>query len=101
MLDVNLLDTSRCVKHVSRYMIEHKVKGKLLLVLSNSAYLPQPIFGGYVHYTASKGGVISMTTELAKELKRYGIMVNTVAFGGMFTLGCMANGPVRTLPPEK
>ena len=100
-LDVNLLGAYRCAKYVSQYMIEHKVKGKLLLVSSNSAYLPQPIFGGYAHYTASKGGVISMTTELAKELKRYGIMVNTVAPGGMFTPGCLTNGPVRTLPPEK
>ena len=100
-LDVNLLGAYRCVKHVSRYMIEHKIKGKMLLVSSNSAYLPQPVFGGYAHYTASKGGVIAMTTELAKELKRYGIMVNTVAPGGMFTPGCLTNGVVRTLPPEK
>ncbi len=100
-LDVNLLGAYRCAKHTARYMIEHKIKGKMLLVSSNSAYLPQPIFGGYAHYTASKGGVIAMTTELAKELKRYGIMVNTVAPGGMFTPGCMVNGPVRTLPPEK
>lgn len=100
-LDVNLLGAYRCAKHVSRYMIEHQIKGKLLLVSSNSAYLPQPVFGGYAHYTASKGGVVAMTTELAKELKRYGIMVNTVAPGAMFTPGCMVNGPVRTLPPEK
>lgn len=100
-LDVNLLGAYRCAKHVSRYMIEHKIKGKMLLVSSNSAYLPQPVFGGYAHYTASKGGVIAMTTELAKELKRYGIMVNTVAPGGMFTPGCLTNGAVRTLPPEK
>ena len=59
------------------------------------------MFGGYAHYAASKGGVVAMTTELAKELKRYGIMVNTVAPGAMFTPGCMVNGPVRTLPPEK
>ena len=59
------------------------------------------MFGGYAHYTASKGGVVAMTTELAKELKRYGIMVNTVAPGAMFAPGCMVNGPVRTLPPEK
>ena len=100
-LDVKLLGAYRCAKHVSRYIIDHKIKGKMLLVSSNSAYLPQSVFGGYAHYTASKGGVIAMTTELAKELKRYGIMVNTVAPGGMFTPGCMVNGPVRTLPPEK
>ena len=56
-LDVNLLGAYRCAKHVSRYMIDHKIKGKMLLVSSNSAYLPQPVFGGYAHYTASKGGV--------------------------------------------
>ena len=100
-LDVNLLGAYRCAKYVSRYMIEHKIKGKMLLVSSNSAYLPQPVCGGYAHYTASKGGVIAMTTELAKELKRYGIMVNTVAPGGMFTPGCLTNGPIRTLSPEK
>ncbi len=100
-LDVKLLGAYRCAKHVSRYIIDHKIKGKMLLVSSNSAYLPQSVFGGYAHYTASKGGVIAMTTELAKELKRYGIMVNTVAPGGMFTPGCMVHDPVRTLPPEK
>lgn len=100
-LDINLLGAYRCAKHTARYMIANKVKGKMLLVSSNAAYLPQPVFGGYAHYTASKGGVIAMTTELAKELKRYGIMVNTVAPGGMFTPGCLKNGPIRTLPPEK
>lgn len=73
----------------------------MLLVSSNSAYLPQPMFGGYAHYSASKGGVVAVTTELAKELKRYGIIVNTVTPGSMFTPGCMINGPARTLPPEK
>lgn len=101
ILDVNLAGAFRCAKHVSRYMIDHGVKGKIVLVSSNVAYLPQPVFGGYAHYAASKGGVIAMTTEIAKELKRYGIMVNSVAPGGMMTPGGVSNGPVRTLPPEK
>ena len=42
-----------------------------------------------------------MTQELAKELKRFGIMVNTVAPGGMKTPGAITNGPVRSLPAEK
>lgn len=33
--------------------------------------------------SASKGGVVSLTIEAARELKRYGIKVNTVAPGGM------------------
>ena len=82
-------------------MIEHGVKGKLVLVSSNCAFVSQPVFGGYPHYVASKGGVVAMTQELGKELKRYGIMVNSVAPGGMMTPGGMTNGPCRSLPPEK
>ena len=100
-VNINLVGAYRCAKHVSKYMVEHGVKGKIVLVSSNVAYLPQPVFGGYAHYAASKGGVIAMTTEIAKELKRYGIMVNSVAPGAMRTPGGLTNGPVRTLPPEK
>ena len=100
-LDINLVGAFRCAKHVSKYMIEHQVKGKIVFVSSNVAFLPQPVFGGYPHYAASKCGVVSMTVEIAKELKRYGIMVNTVAPGGMLTPGCLTNGPLSTLPPEK
>lgn len=100
-LNINLVGAYRCAKHVSKYMVEHGIKGKIVLVSSNVAYLPQPVFGGYAHYAASKGGVISMTTEIAKELKRYGIMVNSVAPGGMWTPGCLSNGPVKSLSPEK
>ena len=100
-VNINLAGAYRCAKHVSKYMIEHEVKGKIVLVSSNVAYMPQPVFGGYAHYAASKGGVISMTYEIAKELKRYGIMVNSVAPGGMMTPGGLTNGPVRSLSPEK
>ena len=96
-------DIGQMLRKLCEYkgMVEHNVKGKLVLVSSNSAFLPQPVFGGYAHYTASKGGVISMTTEIAKEMKRYGIMVNTVAPDGMWTPGCLSNGPVSSLTPEK
>lgn len=100
-LNINLVGAYRCAKHVSKYMVEHGVKGKIVLVSSNVAFLPQPVFGGYAHYAASKGGVVSMTIEIAKELKRYGIMVNTVAPGGMWTPGCLTNGAVPSLPKEK
>lgn len=100
-LDINLVGAFRCAKHVSRYMISHGTKGKIVLISSNCAFVSQPVFGGYAHYAASKGGVIAMTQELAKELKRYGIMVNTVAPGGMITPGGVSTGAVKSLPPEK
>lgn len=100
-IDINLVGAFRCAKYVCKYMIEHEIKGKIVLVSSNVAYMSQPVFGGYAHYAASKGGVIAMTQEIAKEVKRYGIMVNSVAPGGMLTPGGLTNGPVRSLPPEK
>lgn len=45
--------------------------------------------------------VVDQRAQPLREKTLYGIMVNTVAPGAMFTPGCMVNGPVRTLPPEK
>jgi len=101
IIDTNLTGTYRCAKHVSRYMIDHGIKGKMVFTASNSAYVSAPVFGGYAHYVASKGGVIAMTQEIAKELKRFGIMVNAVAPGAMTTPGCFQNFPVSTLTEEQ
>ena len=98
---VNLTGTFLTVKHVSKYMIDHKIEGKMCLVSSNCAWLPYPTFGGYAHYAASKGGVVALTIEAAKELKRYGIRVNTVAPGGMATEGATKNLVIDGLSEEE
>lgn len=98
---VNLTGTFLTVKHVSRYMIDHEIEGKMCLVSSNCAWLPYPTFGGYAHYAASKGGVVALTIEAAKELKRYGIRVNTVAPGGMATEGATKNLVIDGLTEEE
>ena len=97
---VNLTGTFLTVKHVSKYMIDHEIEGKMCLVSSNCAWRPYPTFGGYAHYAASKGGVVSLTIEAAKELKRYGIRVNTVAPGGMATEGATKNLVIDGLSEE-
>ena len=97
---VNLTGTFLTVKHVSKYMIDHEIEGKMCLVSSNCAWLPYPTFGGYAHYAASKGGVLALTIEAAKELKRYGIRVNTVAPGGMATEGATKNLVIDGLSEE-
>lgn len=101
VVDTNLTGAFLGIKYASRYMIEHQIPGKITLISSNSAWLPYPVFGGYPHYTASKGGVNSLAIEAAKELKRYGIMVNVVAPGGMVTAGASSNMCVPSLPDEK
>jgi len=40
---------------------------------------------GKTHYAASKGGVVSFTVSFAKEVARYGIRVNSVSPGMMYT----------------
>ncbi len=101
VLDTNVSGAFLGIKHVSKYMIEHKIKGKITLISSNSAWLPYPVFGGYPHYTASKGGVNSLAIEAAKELKRFDIMVNVVAPGGMVTAGASSNMCAPGLSEEK
>lgn len=101
VVDTNLTGAFLGVKYASRYMIEHGIQGKITLISSNSAWLPYPVFGGYGHYAASKGGVNSLAIEAAKELKRYGIMVNVVAPGGMVTAGASGNMCAEDLPEEK
>lgn len=86
-LNINLAGAFRAAKFVSRYMIEHKIKGKITFISSNVVWFPHPVFGGYPHYAASKGGLVAMTLEIAKELKRFGIQVNSVAPGAMATPG--------------
>ena len=98
---VNLTGTFLTVKHVSKYMIDHGIEGKMCLVSSNCAWLPYPTFGGYAHYAASKGGVLALTIEAARELKRYGIKVNTVAPGGMATEGATKNLVIDGLSEEE
>lgn len=101
VIDTNISGAFLGIKHVSKYMIDHEIKGKITLISSNAAWLPFPVFGGYAHYTASKGGVNSLAIEAAKELKRFGIMVNAVAPGAMITAGASSNMCAKDLSEEK
>lgn len=87
IMNINVSGLFLCIKHISKYMVEHEIKGKITAISSNVPWLPYPVFGGYPHYAASKGAVNALIVEAAKELKRFGIMVNAVAPGGMVTPG--------------
>ena len=100
-VNVNLVGTFLAIKHVSKYMIDHEIQGKMCLIASNSAWLPYPVFGGYSHYCSSKGGVLALAIEAAKELKRFGIRVNAVAPGGMATEGAMKNLALESLTEDQ
>ncbi len=91
IFETNVYGAFYGVKHASKYMKEHDIKGKIVLISSNSPIVPYPVFGGYPHYASSKAAVMGLVTEAAKELKRYGIMINSIAPGGMVTPGAASN----------
>ena len=101
VMDTNVNGAFYLVKYVSRCMIANKVKGKIVLISSNSPWMPYPVFGGYSHYAASKGAVCALATQAAKELKRFGITVNAVAPGGMVTPGAAGNLASDGISEEK
>jgi NAD(P)-dependent dehydrogenase (short-subunit alcohol dehydrogenase family) len=77
VLDVNLKGSCFCAQAAARAMIAGGRRGSIIN-LSSSSVRGQP---RGVHYTASKGGVITMTRTMALELAPYGIRVNAIAPG--------------------
>jgi NAD(P)-dependent dehydrogenase (short-subunit alcohol dehydrogenase family) len=81
ILDVNLMGSFLCAKHVLPGMLKAG-RGAIVSVAS-----VQGLFGfpGYPHYAASKGGIIAMTRQMAREYAAAGIRVNCIAPGTVDT----------------
>ena len=90
VIDVNLKGVFNCSQYGARMMSENQY-GKIINIASASAQIGNI---GQVNYAASKGGVISITKTLAKELARFNINVNAVAPGFIET-------PMTKAVPDK
>ena len=95
-LQVNLIGTLQVVQLfaadlVRRERLEEGERGVVVMVASGAAF-DGPMASSA--YTASKGGIVSMTLALARELGDHGIRVNTISPGAFDT------GMIRGLPPE-
>ncbi len=81
VLDVNLKGTYLCSRAVIKSMISRK-SGRIINITSPSALRGR---AGQTNYSASKGGVVSFTKSLSKEVARLGITVNAVCPGVIYT----------------
>lgn len=81
MIDVNLSGTFYCIRAALRLMLP-KRSGVIINTASNTALTGWP---SLPHYTAAKGGVLSLTRSVAREVIDQGIRVNVVAPGGVRT----------------
>jgi len=86
-LDINLKGMFFCSQAAAREMIRQGKGGRIINIASLAAFLPTPPLA---HYCASKGGVVSLTRAMAKELVSHGILVNAVVPGGVVTPGAAA-----------
>lgn len=81
-LNVNLKGTFLCCQSVAREMVRKKC-GKIICIASIAGQ--RGAIPGRSHYGASKGGVLAFCKALALELIPFGINVNCVAPGLIFT----------------
>ncbi|MBU4375987.1 MAG: 3-oxoacyl-[acyl-carrier-protein] reductase [Candidatus Omnitrophica bacterium] len=77
VLNVNLKGTFNCTKAVSKIMIKQR-SGKIVNIASIIGIIGN---AGQANYAASKGGIISFTKSVAKELASRNINVNAIAPG--------------------
>jgi 3-oxoacyl-[acyl-carrier protein] reductase len=77
IINVNLKGTYLCCREVIKTMISQR-GGRIINITSLTGVVGQ---AGQTNYAASKGGIISFTKALAKEVAHFGILVNAMAPG--------------------
>ena len=86
IMGVNLRGVFICCKRAIAEMVEQEpigeVRGRVINISSQHGMVGSP---GHVAYSASKGGVVNLTRQLAVDYARRGILVNAVAPGKIMT----------------
>jgi 3-oxoacyl-[acyl-carrier protein] reductase len=77
VLDIHLKGAFLCSQAVARHMKEQK-SGKIINVTSVAGLVGTV---GQINYSAAKGGVLSMTKSIARELAQYNICANVISLG--------------------
>lgn len=83
VIRTNLTGTFLTCREMVNVLVDLKQTGSIVNIASQAAYNGSKT--GKSHYAASKGGVVSFTYSLAKEVAGFGIRVNAVAPGMIHT----------------
>lgn len=101
IMNVNLRGVFLCCKRAIAEMIEQEpigeVRGRVINISSQHGMVGSP---GHVAYSASKGGVVNLTRQLAVDYARRSILVNAVAPGKIMTGSPEQADPERTAYAE-
>lgn len=81
VIDVNLKGTFLCSQIVAKEMVKQG-KGKIVNISSIHQSIPR---FNKIHYDVSKAGIAMLTKDMALELSKYKINVNSVAPGAIIT----------------
>ena len=81
LMEVNLKGPFLCSRAVFPYM-KAQGRGKIINISSSTFFIGSPRF---VHYVASKAGVIGLSRSLASAMGEYNINVNCIAPGRTFS----------------
>ena len=77
VVDIHLKGAFLCSQAAALHMKEQK-SGKIINVMSVAGLVGTV---GQINYSAAKGGVLSMTKSIARELARYNICANVISLG--------------------
>ena len=77
VIDIHLKGAFLCSQAAARHMKEQN-RGKIINVTSVAGLVGTV---GQINYSAAKGGILSMTKSIARELARYNICANVISLG--------------------
>jgi NAD(P)-dependent dehydrogenase (short-subunit alcohol dehydrogenase family) len=82
VIGVNLRGTLMCSQAAARVMAAHGIQGAIVNIASTRAFMSEP---NTEAYTASKGGIVSLTHAMAMSLASHRIRVNCICPGWIET----------------
>ena len=77
VVDIHLKGAFLCSQAAGNQMKEQK-RGKIINVMSVAGLVGTV---GQINYSAAKGGILSMTKSIARELARYNVCANVISLG--------------------